>query len=579
MNRFSIQIVVLAAAALLGLSPAAATITGRVIDAVSGDPVAEARVRVQTTTQAPALTDAKGQFVLEDSVDGAVVVTAVLPYDPNRTINYITAAAMASNGDDVTLALTRLPENDTAFPWEPGTSFSCAGCHSDQHSEWQDSNHSNAGLNEWVLDLYSGTGTPGGEAGYVFRDSHDADETGFCATCHAPLADAQNPGGVFLDEVTLIGGLDGVTCLACHQMSEVNDNVSALHHLGNTEYRFPEDDFTELWVWGPLDDVSFSSMRASYQPRFSESRFCASCHEYNNPDTGAPGQNTYTEWLSSPFAQSGESFRSCQDCHMPAADEPGPVSSLGGQPIRSPEQRRSHRFRGSTPTSLAEAIELDVELIRDGAELTVAATVSNAGAGHHFPTGVSIRNALLVIEARADGQPLEQLAGDTIPFYGSAGGSATPDDLAGLPGKGFARVLEGRINGQGEVERPVLFIDAEGVWSDTRIPSGQSDRSEYRFRAEGLSEDSDIEVDARLIYRRAWRDTVVTKGWTTTPTGGPIEIEVDRSQVRAELGSIPGLPAPPPFAVPLLDPLALIALALALLLIGGGLQASRSRAM
>lgn len=577
MNRKPLFPAFLAVVAVVSLQPAMATITGQVVDSVSGDPVAGARVRIQTTTEAPALTDSDGRFTLDTQTDDALVVTAVLAHDPARPINYITAAVMAADGDEVTLALTRLPEDDTEFPWEPGTSFSCAGCHNDQHSEWQDSTHSNAGLNEWVLDLFSGTGTPGGDAGYVFRDTHDADDTGFCATCHAPLADAQNPGAVFLDEVTLIGGLDGVTCLACHQMSEVNDNVSALHHLGNTQYRFPDDDFTELWVWGPLDDVSFSTMRASYQPRFSESRFCASCHEYNNPDTGAPGQNTYTEWLASPYAEAGETFRSCQDCHMPAAEQPGPVSSLGGQPIRAAEQRRSHRFRGATPTSLTEAIELDVELLRDGAELALSATVTNAGAGHDFPTGISIRNALLVIEVRADGQPLDQLAGETIPFYGSATGSTTADDLAGRPGKGFARVLKGRINGQGDVQRPVLFIDAEGVWADTRIPSGQSDRSDYRFQAAGLAADSTIEVDARLIYRRAWRDTVVTKGWTTTPTGGPIEIEVDRTVIQAALGTLPG--QPPPFAVPALNPWALLVLGLALALIGGGLQASRSRTM
>ena len=106
-----------------------------------------------------------------------------------------------------------------------------------------------------------------------------------------------------------------------------------------------------------------------YQPRFTESRFCASCHEYNNPDTGAPGQNTYTEWLASPYAQAGPDFRACQDCHMPAATEPGPISSLGGQPIREPEPARSHRFTGATPTTLSDAIELDLTATQDGPEL------------------------------------------------------------------------------------------------------------------------------------------------------------------------------------------------------------------
>ncbi len=538
-------------------------ITGLVIDSDSGLPVEGARVRVQTTTGEPVLTGADGRFTLTDTPAGSSVITAVTTYDPARATNYITGAANAVDGDDVLITLTPLPTEDLPTLYEPGSSFNCVACHADQHTEWQQSTHSNAGVNEWVLDLFSGTGTPGGSNGYVFRDLHDEDDTGFCATCHTPLADMQDPGNVFLDEVGLIGGLDGVTCLACHQMADVNENVSALHHLGNTQYRYPDDFSTQFWVWGPLDDVSFSTMRSSYQPRFTESRFCASCHEYNNPDTGAPGQNTYSEWLASPFAVEGAGFKSCQDCHMPPADSDGPISSLGGQPIREANQRRSHSFKGSTPTSLSESIDLAIEAEQVGDELQVTAAVTNAGAGHAFPTGISIRNALLVVEARIDGTPLPQASGETIPFYGSAQGGTGPDDLAGQPGKGFARVLEGRINGEGPVVRPVLFIDAEGVTSDTRIPSGETDVSSYRFDLAGLAVDANAEISVRLLYRRAWRDTQVAKGWTTTPTGGPVEIEV-----AAEALSLPvsGVPPQPTIPVPSLNTIAVLALMLGLLL-------------
>ena len=559
----------LAGLLLLGSFSASAAITGQVIDAVNGEPIAEARVRIQATPGEPAFSDSSGMFTLADVPAGSLVITAVLTYDPTRAVNYINAAQSASDGDHIVIELPRLPVADTAFPYDAGTSFNCASCHNDQHAEWQESTHSNAALNSWVLDLFSGTGTSGGSAGYVFRDLHDPGDTGFCATCHAPLADAQDPGNVFLDEVDLISGLDGVTCLACHQMAHVNDNVSALHHLGNTQYRFPDDPFTELWVWGPRDDISFSTMRASHQPQFSESRFCASCHEYNNPDTGAPGQTTYTEWLASPFAQPGEDFRVCQDCHMPAASEPGPISSLGGQPVRPPEQRRAHTFTGATPATLTNAIDLAIELGEDNGELTVQAQVSNLGAGHHFPTGISIRNALLVIEAEVDGQALDQSAGEVIPFYGSTAGSDGADDLAGRPGRGFARILEGRINGQGPTVRPVLFIDAEAVWADTTIPSGQTDISNYRFSLAGVPAGSEVNVSARLIYRRAFQDLVTTKGWTTTPGGGPIEIEVaNLAESVVIAGSVE--PLPPALPVPGLRGWALLVLALALILIAIG---------
>ncbi|TVQ42578.1 MAG: hypothetical protein EA370_00185 [Wenzhouxiangella sp.] len=557
-----------ACALLLTAVGANAAITGQVIDAVSGEPIVDARVRIQATSGDPAFTDGNGMFVINEVPAGSLVVTAVLTYDPDRPINYINAAQNASDGDHVVIALPRLPLADTSFPYNAGTSFTCASCHNAQHAEWQESTHSNAALNSWVLDLFSGTGTPGGSEGYVFRDLHDADDTGFCATCHAPLADAQNPGNVFLDEVDLISGLDGVTCLACHQMAHVNDNVSALHHLGNTQYRFPDDPFTELWVWGPRDDISFTTMRASHQPQFSESRFCASCHEYNNPDTGAPGQTTYSEWLASPFAQPGEDFRVCQDCHMPAATEPGPISSLGGQPIRPPEQRRAHTFTGATPATLTGAIELAIEASEVNGELAVEARVTNAGAGHHFPTGISIRNALLVIEAEVNGQTLVQTAGEVIPFYGSAAAGDSAEDLAGRPGRGFARILEGRINGQGPTVRPVLFIDAESVWADTTIPSGQTDVSSYRFSLDNLPIGETVNVSARLLYRRAFQDLVATKGWTTTPRGGPIEIEVANLSESVVITGV--APLPPAIPVPGLRGWALLLLVLSLALVAIG---------
>ncbi len=533
-----------------------AQITGTVVDSTSGDPIADARVRIQATTTPPAISDASGAFSL--NAPGAVdaVVTAVLPYDSALPINYVTGFAEASDGDAVVIALDRLPAGDI-MPYEPSTSIDCATCHFDQYQQWTGSRHAGAGLNSWVLDLFSGDGTPGGSNGYVFRDTHDPGETGFCATCHAPLADAQNPGGEMLNEVTLAGGLDGVNCLACHQMAEVNDNTDALHHLGNTLYRFPDDPAASLWVWGPLDDVSFDVMRASYQPGFSNSRFCASCHQYNNPDTGAPGQTTYDEWLASPFAQPGPNFRSCQDCHMPAADGPGPVSTLFGQPIRPAEQRRDHSFVGSTPETLDHAVDVSLDAELDGGALEVRAQVANVGAGHAFPTGVSIRNAVLVVEARANGQPLPLLSGPVVPFYGSADGGSDPADVAGQPGRGYARVLEGRINGAGPSVFPVLFIDAETVRADTRILAGETDISDYRFDLTGVAA-ADIQIEARLLYRRAWRDLAVTKGWTETPSGDPVETEVERARTSVFF-------AGPPRPVPVLTPVGLAALSLVLM--------------
>ena len=551
--------------ALLACMTAHADITGTVVDDDTGDPIADARVRVRTDIGPPAVTDAGGAFTLTGVPAGTLTVTASLPYESTRPVNYVNNGVSASDGDDVEIRLTPLPTAD-AVNYDPGSPLAnCGFCHDEQVTQWMDSNHSNAGQNEWVLDLYAGTGTPGGSNGYVFRDTHDPGETGFCASCHTPIEDAQDPGNVFFDEANLTNSLFGVSCLACHQTAEVNDTFDAINHLGNTTYRFPDSGQTHFWVWGPLDDVVSLPMRPSYQPDMDDSRYCAGCHEYDNPFTGAPGQTTYSEWLASPYAQPGPDFRSCQDCHMPTADSDGPISSLGGAPVRDASQRHSHEFIGSTPDTLAAAIDLEMSTLQVGPDLFVTAEVTN-DAGHDFPAGVSIRNAILVIDASVDGQPLTQVGGPVVPFYGSADGGNGPDDLAGLPGEGYARVLEGRINGQGPVVRPVLFIDAEGVWEDTSIPAGVTDTTQYRFDVTGLDAGTVVDVSARLLYRRAWRYLVETKGWTQTPTGGPIEIEVDTAETPVTLAGDTSAIIP----VPALDRWALGVLALSLILLAAG---------
>jgi hypothetical protein len=169
----------------------------------------------------------------------------------------------------------------------------------------------------------------------------------------------------------------------------------------------------------------------------------------------------------------------------------------------------------------------------------INASVQNQGAGHSFPTGVSVRNALLVVSASFQGNPLTQVSGPTIPFWADDDvPGVQPGDYAGQPGKGFARILEGRINGVGAVVRPVLFIDAESVFSDTLIPSGQTDSSTLEFAIPAGAHTGDpIDVTVRLLYRRAFRATAVTKGWTQTPQGGPIEVEVASRQFQVLLAT------------------------------------------
>ena len=96
---------------------------------------------------------------------------------------------MASDGDTgVDIRLAILPASDEP-DYEPVGVSECGGCHGERYMQWATSHHAYSAQNPWVLDLFSGTGTPGGGAGYVFKNTHDPGETGFCATCHAPMQD------------------------------------------------------------------------------------------------------------------------------------------------------------------------------------------------------------------------------------------------------------------------------------------------------------------------------------------------------------------------------------------------------
>jgi hypothetical protein len=530
-----------------------------------GTPISGARVHIRADSSVVAVTGADGSFTLAVNPAGPVELTASVPYSRAAAVSYLIGGNSASNGDSgVDIRLDVLPAADNPSYKVP-TADLCATCHSSIYPQWAGSNHAGAARNEWVLDLFSGTGTPGGGAGYVFRNTHDPGETGFCATCHAPMADVFNPGQTMLNEVSDPAALEGVSCVACHQMDSVNENnLDALHFLGKSTYRFPADlgFSTGDYVWGPLDDVTFPGMKSSHSTLHGTSLVCAACHQYNNPATGAPGQNTYREWAASSFAAPGPGQRTCQSCHMPAAtdDEPVCIFSPADRPA---DQRRRHTFIGSTPDMLQNNLSLTLGAQEIPGRVRVVAQVANFGAGHSFPTGVSIRNAILLVSAVLNGQPLPQIAGPKVPFWASDDvPGEQPGDFAGFPGKGFAKILEGRINGQGPTVRPVLFIDAEGLFSNTDIPSGATDTTTVEFQLPpGVPQGASVAIEARLLYRRTFRAIQVTKGWTQSAHGGPIEIEVARKEVALPLSGVVA-------EVPTASPAGLIALAFLLAVLG-----------
>jgi hypothetical protein len=98
------------------------------------------------------------------------------------------------------------------------------------------------------------------------------------------------------------------------------------------------------------------------------------------------------------------------------------------------------------------------------------------------------------------------------------GGVGDPAEgyYADQPGKIFAKCNHGE-DGTG----PTFFTDATGIIFDTRIPAMSIDSTDYFF-ALPLG-GGDVTVQARLIYRRAFRAFVDAKQWTTDGHGEPLE--------------------------------------------------------
>jgi hypothetical protein len=188
--------------------------------------------------------------------------------------------------------------------------------------------------------------------------------------------------------------------------------------------------------------------------------------------------------------------------------------------LRDKSQVRSHEFPGTTPEMLRSAVTLRAYSVVTDGVLTVRVDLTNSGAGHDVPTGVTLRNLILVVTPTTkDGTVLAQLpaasgGGPRIPNWGGAGTDGE-GNFAAMPGKGFARVLVDE-----NLVENVLFTEAVNEF-DTRIHAGATDTSTYRF---GLPKDwakQDISVATQVWYRRAFKPIADQRKWTSPLNGNP----------------------------------------------------------
>ncbi|MCB1129834.1 MAG: hypothetical protein KDN05_01820 [Verrucomicrobiae bacterium] len=195
---------------------------------------------------------------------------------------------------------------------------------------------------------------------------------GKCATCHMPMAATQakaqgTPVKIlgtdgFLNEAHALHDLamDGVSCAACHQISNTNLGQQASFSGGytiDTSTNAPD-----RLIYGPFANPFANQMRnnVGFTPvegaHMTKSQLCGTCHTLETPFVDAAGavvgtfpeQMTYLEWEHSQFNSTAAEGRECQDCHMPAAYGGVVLSNRGGPGLnlqaRSPYAK--HHFVG-----------------------------------------------------------------------------------------------------------------------------------------------------------------------------------------------------------------------------------------
>jgi hypothetical protein len=520
---------------VVGLSACAAAGAGStaVISGVVRDgdgPVAGATVRVQATDNATT-TDANGVFALSvATIEGEMTVTAWAP-------GYLVGWTEAVGGSDpVTITLTwHYTTDNPDYDWfsmeAAEGSASCAKCMPDVHEQWSQDAHSQSAVNPRFLTMYNGTDVLGnqspptryGQTRDYGRFPLPPDPTkpyygpgykldfpasgGNCATCHVPAA-AARPGQAYAVDVNQVSGIEaeGVFCEFCHKIGDVTLDPGTGRPFPNMPgtlsmrlYR-PEEGLQLFF--GTLDDVT---RRVSYLQLEKESAFCAPCHFGVFWDTVV--YNSFGEWLDSPYSDP-ESGQTCQECHMPVTDATRIVVPDEGGFERPVGHVHDHRMPGAMDEQLLQnAVTLNATARRVDDAVIVDVNIVNDKTGHHVPTDSPLRHLILLVSATsADGAVLTQIDGPRVPDWGGIG---DPDEgyYAGLPGRGFARILEELWTG---VSPTGAYWNPTRVLSDNRLAAFAEDRSTYRFAGPA---DGDVQVDVTLLFRRAFITLGDQKGW------------------------------------------------------------------
>lgn len=363
------------------------------------------------------------------------------------------AIALAATSSAFAVGKPVAPGNGSAQTFLPAQS---CGCHGTLIQNWQPSMHAQA-IKDPVFRLKVS------EA----RKQAGEDVARFCERCHSPVGNMLSE----FDGAGQVSG-EGVACMFCHQVSGM-----APGEPGNVSHLVQPDLTRRAQIKDPG-----APHPAVYSALHESAEFCGGCHNVNHPANGTHLESTYSEWKASGYAKKGVV---CQDCHMSSrAGLVGP--SKGSAAMGAPERANMFAMTfvganvGQGPAEesaalLKSAAKIAIEapeITAEGETASVTVTVSNTGAGHYLPTGLTeVREMWLTVYA---------------------------EDAAGKRTKLGERFFGSQLK-DAKGNSPVEVWAATDIASDDRIPPNGSVAGSYVVTMPAGSESA--KIGATLDYR------------------------------------------------------------------------------
>lgn len=373
----------------------------------------------------------------------------------------------------------------------------CGECHTEIFKQWKNSMH-NLAHKDSVYSRLANFFLKG------LTDRGEIKEAESCVKCHTPVGNATGYPKKLSDDVSKIPeiALQGIQCDYCHSVKAVkqifNNGLVLMPGHG-------EDD--PGIKYGPFKDAVSDFHETQYSRLHTESEICGTCHNVKHLAFGTDLETTYTEWKNSPYNSNDPAKRiTCQGCHMyqrpgiPATgstkrpENPGTSTDdsverphifthyfVGGNlfvPGRFHAQEKVEMARERLEN--AAALSMDISLVK---QKKLDITVTNTGAGHSIPTGVSdLRQVWLEVIIKDKNNKIQFQSG-VINNKGEL-----PENC----------VIFRTVFGDGNGKQVINIAKARQILSDNRIKAKQSVAE--IFKLQRVPEKGST-ITVRLLYR------------------------------------------------------------------------------